>query len=54
MKNQRACVDIPNDGNFVAIQIELRAFRGAPVGRDLGKFADDERFDIGMSGFLVV
>ena len=30
--NQRARIDIPDDRNFVAIEIELRGFGGAPVG----------------------
>jgi hypothetical protein len=38
----------------VAIEIELRAFRGTPVGSDLRKFADDECFNVGARGFFVV
>jgi hypothetical protein len=37
----------------VAVQIKLRALRGAPVRRELGKFADDERFDVGTAGFFI-
>ncbi len=37
---ERARVDIPDGRNLVAIQIELSGFGGAPVRRDLGKFAD--------------
>jgi len=51
---ERACVDIPNSGNFVAIQIELRGFRGAPVRRDLRKLAHDERFDVRARRLFVV
>jgi hypothetical protein len=29
--DKRARIDIPDSGNFVAIQIELRGFGGAPV-----------------------
>src|ERR1700676_1836209 len=49
-----ARVDIPDGGNLVSVQIELRGFRGAPVRGDLRKLADDERFDIGTGGFFVV
>ena len=38
----------------MAVQIELRGFRGAPVRRNLRKFAHDERFNIRPRGFLVV
>jgi hypothetical protein len=37
----------------VAIQIQLRCFRRAPVGRDLGKLPHDERFDVGPRGLLI-
>jgi hypothetical protein len=46
VQNQRARVDIPNDRNFVAIEIELRGFAGPPVGRELRKFTDDQRFNV--------
>ena len=52
--NERARVDIPDDGNFVAIQIELSGFRGAPIRGDLRKFAHDERFDVGTRRFFIV
>jgi hypothetical protein len=52
--NQGARVDIPDDRNFVAVQVELGGFRGAPIGRDLGELAHDERFDVRMGGFFVV
>jgi hypothetical protein len=54
VQNERSRVDIPDDGNFVAIEIELRGFAGAPVRRDLGKFADDQGFDVRALGFFVV
>ncbi len=38
----------------MAIEIILRGFARAPVGSQRGKFADDEAFDIGLRGFLVV
>jgi hypothetical protein len=52
--DESARVDIPDSGNFVAIQIELSGFGGAPVRRDLRKFADDERFDVGARCFFIV
>jgi hypothetical protein len=38
--NQRARIDIPDDRNFVAIEIKLRGFRGTPTGANLRKLAD--------------
>jgi hypothetical protein len=52
--DERAGVDIPDGGNFVAVQIELGGFGGAPVRRDLRKLAHDQRFDVGAGGFFVV
>ena len=52
--DERAGVDIPDGGNFVAIQIELGGFGGAPVRRDLRKLADDQRFDVGARRFFIV
>jgi hypothetical protein len=37
----------------VAVQVELRALRGTPVRRKLGKFPDDEGFDVRTAGLLV-
>src|SRR6516225_10077997 len=54
MQDQGTRVDVPDNGNLVAIQIELCGFARPPVGSDLRKFADDERFDIRALGFLVV
>jgi hypothetical protein len=51
---ERARIDIPDGGNFVAIQIKLSGFGGAPVRRDLRKFADDKRFDIRTRRFFIV
>jgi len=52
--DKRAGINVPNDGNLVAIQIKLRGFRRAPVRRDLRELAHDERFDVRPSRFLVV
>src|SRR5713101_1492862 len=51
---QRARVDIPDDRNLVAIEIELRGFRGAPVGADLRKLAHDQRFDVRPARLFVL
>jgi hypothetical protein len=52
--NEGAGINIPDDGNFVAIQIELGGFGGTPIGRELREFADNERFDEGFRRFLVI
>ena len=52
--DERAGINVPDDGNLVAVQIELRGFRRAPVRRDLRKLAHDERFNVRPRGFLVV
>jgi len=54
VQNERTGIDVPNNRNLVAIEVELRGFRGAPVRRNLGKLANDQRFDIWTRGFLVV
>jgi hypothetical protein len=54
VEHKRARVDIPDNRNFVAIKIELRAFTGTPVRCDLRKFANDKRLDIRPSRFFVV
>ena len=38
----------------MAIEIKLRRFRRAPTGCDLGKFANNQRLDVGTRGFFVV
>src|SRR5208282_4358236 len=52
--DERARVDIPDSGNLVAIQIELRGFRGAPVRGDLRELAYDQRFDIRPRGLFII
>lgn len=54
MKDQRTSIDVPDDGDFVAIQIELGALRGAPVGRYLRELSNDERFDVRTRGFFII
>ena len=54
VENEGARIDVPDDRNLVAIEIKLRAFAGAPVGSDLGEFADDQRFDVGPRSFFVI
>jgi len=52
--NQRARINIPDNRNFVAIQIELRGFGGTPVRSNLRELANDQRFDIRPSGLLII
>src|SRR6266481_9426284 len=52
--DERAGINVPNHGNLVTVQIELRGFRGSPVRRDLRKFAHDERFDVRPRGLFVL
>ena len=54
MPNKSARIDIPDDGNFVAIEIKLRGFRGTPVGTYLGEFAHNQRFDVGLLRLLIL
>ena len=54
MTDERPGIDIPDDRDFVAIQIELSSFGRAPVRGNLRKLAHDERFDIGARGFFIV
>jgi len=49
-----AGIDIPNGGNFVAIQIELGGFGRAPVRGNLRELAHDERFNVRAGGFFIV
>jgi hypothetical protein len=52
--DKRARIDIPDGGNFVAIQIELSGFGGAPVRRDLRKLSHNQGFDVGTRCFFIV
>ena len=54
VEHQGTRVDVPDDGNLVAIEIKLSALSGTPVGRNLGEFTDDQRFDIGMGGLFII
>ena len=38
----------------MAVQVKLRAFRGPPVGSNLRKLPDDERFDVWPAGLLIL
>ncbi len=51
--HQRPRIDVPDHGNLVAVQIQLRGLRRSPIGRDLRKFAHDERLDVRPRGFLI-
>jgi hypothetical protein len=52
--DERACIDVPNDGNLVAVEVKLRRLRRAPIGRDLRKLAYDQRFDIWARRLFVI
>jgi hypothetical protein len=54
VENKRAGVDVPDNGNLVTIEIELSGFAGSPIRSDLGKFANDQGFDVRPMGFFVV
>jgi hypothetical protein len=52
--DQRPGIEVPDSGNFVAIQVELRRFRGTPVGRNLRKLPYNQRFDVRPRSFFVI
>jgi hypothetical protein len=52
--HQRARINIPNYRYAMTFQIVLRRFTRSPVGRQRGKFAHNEPFDIRFRGFFVV
>jgi hypothetical protein len=52
--DQSARIDVPDDGDAVALEIGLGGFAGAPVGGERGEFADDQAFDVRLGGFFVV
>lgn len=54
MTHECARVQIPDDGNVVALEVSLSRFAGAPARGNLREIADDERFDIGARRFLVL
>ncbi len=54
VKHQGARIDVPDNGNFVAIEIELRAFAGTIVGSNLREFADDQGFDVRMRSLFII
>jgi hypothetical protein len=54
MPDERARVNITNDRDTVTFEVCLRGFAGTPVRRKLGKFANDQPFNVGLSRFLVI
>ena len=52
--HQGARIQIPDRREFVAIQVMIGGLRGAPVGRQGGKLAHDQRLDVRPRRFLVV
>ena len=53
MADECASVNVPDDGDAVPFEIFLRGFAGTPIGRQLGKFADDQPLDVRLARFLV-
>src|SRR5208282_4466713 len=53
MAHERARVHVPDDRDVPALQILLRGFAGAPVGRNGGELADDEGLDVGVRGLFI-
>ncbi len=53
-RDERASVDIPYHGNFVALEIRLRRFAGAPIRGNLREIADNQPFDVRARRFLIV
>ena len=54
MAHERARVNVSNDRDAVTLEISLRGFAGAPVGSERREFADDQPFDVGLPGFLII
>ena len=51
--HQRARIDVPEDGDFVAVQVKLYRCRRAPVRGNLGKLANNEGLDVRAPGLFV-
>ncbi len=51
--HQRTGVNFGEDRNSVALHVLVGYLLGAPVGADLGEFADDQSFDVGPCGLIV-
>ena len=54
MAYESARVEVPYNGNAVAFEKFLRRFGGAPIRRKCGKFTNNQSFNIGLRGFVVV
>ena len=54
MADQRARIEIVDDGNAVALEIFLGSFAGAPIRGEVGEIADNESFNIRLWGFFVI
>jgi hypothetical protein len=52
--DERARVDVADDGDAMAFEIGLRSFARPPVGSEKGKFADDQAFDERLGRFLII
>jgi hypothetical protein len=52
--DKRARVEVPTDGDAVALEKFLRGFGGAPIRRKRRKLADDQSFDVSLRGLVIV
>ena len=52
--NERARVDIPNNGNFVAVQIKLCSFRGSPIRGHLRKLPNHKSFYVRPRSLFII
>jgi hypothetical protein len=54
VQHQGARIDVPDDWNLVTVQVKLGRLGGSPVGRNLGEFANNQRFDVRTGGLFIV
>jgi len=52
--NQRARIDVPDNRDFVTIQIKMCGLGGAPIRSDVRKLAHNQRFDIRLCGLFII
>ena len=54
MADERACVNVSDNRDAVTFEICLCGFARAPIRSKLGKFANDQTFNVRLSGFFIV
>jgi hypothetical protein len=54
MPHESTRIDLPYDGHAVAFEVLLGRFARAPIGGNRREVAHDQRFDVGLSRFLIV